>query len=50
MQIKEFQSEENAGRESTNFSQRKCRSFPVLIFKKLIKEKKCKGKFYSNQI
>lgn len=33
MQIKEFQSEEKQGRESTNFSQRKVPELSVLIFK-----------------
>lgn len=49
MQIKEFQSEENAGERIDKFLTEKMRSFPFL-YSKTDKRKKCKGKFHSNQI
>ena len=39
MQIKEFQSEENAGERIDKFLTEKVPELSVLIFKKLIKEK-----------
>ncbi|EEG88671.1 hypothetical protein COPCOM_02761 [Coprococcus comes ATCC 27758] len=50
MQIKEFQSEENAGERIDKFLTEKVPELSRSYIQKLIKRKKCKGKFHSNQI
>lgn len=50
MQIKEFQSEENAGERIDKFLTEKVPELSRSYIQKLIKEKKCEGKFHSNQI
>ena len=49
MQIKEFQSEENAG-ENRQISHRESAGAFPFLYSKTDKRKKCKGKFHSNQI